>query len=103
MVWRLDRLARSVARRLAERHGIDADGLVGTGPDGRVTKEDMQRAIESGAPAAAAGASEDGVARVPLTGIRRTAAERLFRIRSRRGEQSYRRCVLRYRLASFFR
>ncbi len=40
---------------------------------------------------------------VPLTGIRRTAAERLFRIRSRREEQSYRRCVLRYRLASFLR
>ncbi len=66
-----------VARRLAERHGIDADGLQGTGPDGRVTKEDVRRAIESGAPAVADDTSGDGIARVPLTGIRRTAAERL--------------------------
>ena len=37
-----------VARRLAERHGVDADRLEGTGPGGRVTKEDVQRAVASG-------------------------------------------------------
>ena len=37
-----------VARRLAERHGIDADAIDGTGPEGRVTKEDVQRAIDAG-------------------------------------------------------
>ena len=88
-----------VARRLAERHGVDADRLEGTGPGGRVTKEDVRRAIDAGtAPAleeAAAGeaASERGAASgpapasktsgepphdvIPLTGIRRVTAERL--------------------------
>ena len=43
-----------VAQRLADRHGIDADAVEGTGPDGRVTKEDVQRAIDDGtAPAKA--------------------------------------------------
>jgi pyruvate dehydrogenase E2 component (dihydrolipoamide acetyltransferase) len=36
-----------VARKLADRHGIDADALVGTGPGGRVTKEDVKRAIDA--------------------------------------------------------
>ena len=67
-----------VARRLAERHGIDADALDGTGPGGRVTKEDVQRAVSEGQPAKPAEpAVPEGVERIPLTGIRRTAAERL--------------------------
>ena len=66
-----------VARRLAERHGIDADALQGSGPQGRVTKEDVQRAVSEGQVAAAPTSAEEGVERVPLTGIRRTAAERL--------------------------
>ena len=37
-----------VARRLAERHGVDADRIEGTGPGGRVTKEDVRRAIDAG-------------------------------------------------------
>ena len=64
-----------VARRLAERHGIDADAIDGTGPEGRVTKEDVQRAIDAGA--AQTGAAAPAANRVPLTGIQRTAAERL--------------------------
>ena len=88
-----------VARRLAERHGVDADRLEGTGPGGRVTKEDVRRAIDAGtAPAlgesAAGEASSGGEAAgaeapaskasgepphdvIPLTGIRRVTAERL--------------------------
>ena len=64
-----------VARRLAERHGIDADAIDGTGPEGRVTKEDVQRAIDAGP--AQSGAAAPGGNRVPLSGIQRTAAERL--------------------------
>ena len=68
-----------VARRLAERHGVDADRLEGTGPGGRVTKEDVQRAIDAGtAPPLekkAPGEPEHDV--VPLTAIRRVTAERL--------------------------
>ncbi len=69
-----------VARRLAERHGIDADALEGTGPDGRVTKQDVQRALGEGreaTPAKPDATAGEGVERVPLTGIRRIAAERL--------------------------
>ena len=69
-----------VARRLAERHRIDADALDGTGPDGRVTKEDVQRAIRDGPKATRADLDTlagQGVEHVPLTGIRRAAAERL--------------------------
>ena len=68
-----------VARRLAERHGVDADRLEGTGPGGRVTKEDVQRAIDAGtAPPLekkASGEPEHDV--IPLTAIRRVTAERL--------------------------
>ena len=84
-----------VARRLAERHGVDADRLPGTGPGGRVTKEDVKRAIDSGAAATAlepralepgaleSGALEPGTTGepphdvIPLEGIRRVTAERL--------------------------
>ena len=86
-----------VARRLAERHGVDADRLEGTGPGGRVTKEDVKRAIDAGtAPALESKRAIDaGTAPalesrtqsrasgepphdvVPLTGIRRVTAQRL--------------------------
>jgi len=35
------------ARRLVEQHGIDTDKLTGTGPKGRVTKDDVLAAIEA--------------------------------------------------------
>ena len=80
-----------VALRLAQRHGVDAEALQGTGPGGRVTKEDVQRAIDDGtatpleapteapAPSPAAQPKEPaaGVEVIPLAGIRRTTAERL--------------------------
>jgi pyruvate dehydrogenase E2 component (dihydrolipoamide acetyltransferase) len=68
-----------VAERLAERHGIDASGLTGTGPDGRVTKDDVRRAIENGVTDETSAEITDspGVEIIPLVGIRRTTAERL--------------------------
>ena len=80
-----------VASRLAQRHGIDAEVLQGTGPGGRVTKEDVQRAIDDGtatpleapnetpasSPAAQPQEPAAGVEVIPLAGIRRTTAERL--------------------------
>src|SRR5690606_29249886 len=35
------------ARHLAEQHGIDPTKVEGTGPGGRVLKEDVQRAVDS--------------------------------------------------------
>ena len=52
------------ARRLAEDLGIDLATLTGTGPGGRVTMEDVQRASRPVAPAAAAGAEPDRQARM---------------------------------------
>ncbi len=66
-----------VAERLAERHGIDPSGLTGTGPDGRVTKDDVRRAIESGTTTETLAEASPGVEINPLVGIRRTTAERL--------------------------
>ena len=82
-----------VARRFAERHGVDADRIEGTGPGGRVTKDDVRRAIDAGTAPALGEAAAGGVASeaapasqasgepphdvVPLTGIRRVTAERL--------------------------
>lgn len=66
-----------VARRLAERHGIDADALEGTGPGGRVTKEDVRTAVESGVAPRQEDEAPEGVEVVPLAGIRKVVAERL--------------------------
>ncbi len=45
--------ASPVARRMAEQAGLDLRGIQGTGPQGRIVKEDVERAIaeRSGAPA----------------------------------------------------
>ena len=39
--------ASPTARRLAGKHGIDLGSLVGTGPDGRITRADVAVAIEA--------------------------------------------------------
>ena len=72
-----------VARRLAERHNINAESLPGTGPGGRVTKEDVQRAIDTGAASPTTPAEDkpaSDVEIIPLSGIRRTTAQRLGEI-----------------------
>jgi pyruvate dehydrogenase E2 component (dihydrolipoamide acetyltransferase) len=76
--------ASPLARRLARERGVDLGTLRGTGPEGRIVAEDIERA-EAGAPAAAPtsntvlqGAVPAGeVERVPLTNIRKTIARRL--------------------------
>ena len=64
-----------VVRNLARDHGIDLHSLRGSGPDGLVRRADVQAAIDSASPA-----SSDGQ-RIPLTGVRRAAAERMSRSR----------------------
>lgn len=76
------------AARLAAVSGVDAATVSGTGPGGRVLKEDVQRVVAAppapakaapvaapAAPAAPAGARSEEV--VPMTRIRKTIAERL--------------------------
>ena len=56
--------ATPVAARIASAHGVDLASISGTGPRGRVTKEDVLAAVEgngaaeAAAPAAAAGAED---------------------------------------------
>jgi pyruvate dehydrogenase E2 component (dihydrolipoamide acetyltransferase) len=70
-----------VARRLAARHGVDPANVDGSGPGGRITKDDILRAAAAAAsPPQPAQAPEStlGVARtIPLTGTRGRVAQRL--------------------------
>jgi len=71
--------ASPLARRIARERGIELGSLKGTGPEGRVVAEDVERAAD-GAPAqpsAPAPAPPGEVERVPLTSVRRTIARRL--------------------------
>jgi pyruvate dehydrogenase E2 component (dihydrolipoamide acetyltransferase) len=43
-------LATPYVRRLANEKGVDLGGLTGTGPGGRITEEDVQRASTTGGP-----------------------------------------------------
>ena len=87
----IDDLAPSV-RRLVKEHGLDPSTLQGSGPRGRIVKEDVQAALGSEskpkpAPPMSGGFSKpappaprpsgDGVRREPMTKIRKKIAERL--------------------------
>jgi len=67
--------ASPLARRIAREKGIDLHRLRGTGPEGRIVAEDVERA-EVSAPAPAA-APVGEIESIPLTNIRKTIARRL--------------------------
>jgi pyruvate dehydrogenase E2 component (dihydrolipoamide acetyltransferase) len=78
-----------IARRIAERLGVDITQVKGTGRNGRVSKEDVEAYAASigvhadGAPVAApaagsAAAPGDGVVREKMTSMRATIARRLL-------------------------
>src|SRR5690348_14446303 len=71
--------ASPLARRIARERGIDLAGISGTGPEGRVVAEDVERAaVAPSAPAVAAAAAPSGqVEVVPLSSVRKTIARRL--------------------------
>ena len=70
--------ASPLARRIARERGIDLAQLRGTGPEGRIVAEDVERAEMAPAEAPAAPAATPGeVEVVPLTSIRKTIARRL--------------------------
>jgi pyruvate dehydrogenase E2 component (dihydrolipoamide acetyltransferase) len=70
-----------IARKRAEELGVDLSKVTGTGPNGRVTRDDVERtAATPPAPAAATPppqASSSGDI-IPLRGIRKTIAERMM-------------------------
>ncbi|WP_148862954.1 2-oxoglutarate dehydrogenase complex dihydrolipoyllysine-residue succinyltransferase [Marinobacter fonticola] len=82
------------ARKLAEENDVDPNSVQGTGKDGRVTKEDVQKHVESGSKAAEAPSvsaappkaevptsdispGERAEKRVPMTRLRASIAKRL--------------------------
>jgi pyruvate dehydrogenase E2 component (dihydrolipoamide acetyltransferase) len=90
-------LATPPVRKLARELGVDIDTVNGSGPDGRVTRDDVIAASERGGteakpeehvasvtrlePAARRQAADAGPAeeRIPVRAIRRTIAERMVR------------------------
>jgi len=73
--------ASPLARRIARERGIELSGIRGTGPDGRIVAEDVERA-EAGGPVAPAAAPPrpvptGEVERIPLSNVRKTIARRL--------------------------
>jgi pyruvate dehydrogenase E2 component (dihydrolipoamide acetyltransferase) len=71
--------ASPLARRIARERGIDLSNVAGTGPDGRVVAEDVERAAATGGPAATAAAAPiaEDVEVEQLSSMRRTIARRL--------------------------
>jgi pyruvate dehydrogenase E2 component (dihydrolipoamide acetyltransferase) len=66
-----------MARKVARELGVDLATVTGTGPGGRITKEDVEAAASAPAPAqpAAAKARPDEV--IPIRGMRKTIATRM--------------------------
>ena len=73
--------ASPLARRIARERGLDLATLTGTGPDGRIVAEDVERAQTGGvaapAPSAAPLPAAGEVEVVAMTSIRKTIARRL--------------------------
>jgi pyruvate dehydrogenase E2 component (dihydrolipoamide acetyltransferase) len=71
--------ASPLARRIARERGVDLGALVGTGPDGRIVAEDVERAGAGAGTAAAAPVlvPPGEVEVVQLTNVRKTIARRL--------------------------
>ena len=70
------RAVSPVARKLAVELGVDLDGVRGSGPGGRITREDVERAAKSPPPSAPVLAPAK-TAPIPLRGMRKTIAERM--------------------------
>jgi pyruvate dehydrogenase E2 component (dihydrolipoyllysine-residue acetyltransferase) len=70
--------ATPAVRTLAKQTGIDLARVKGTGPGGRITKEDVERAATKTTQQTNVEADTYGsVEKVPLRGIRRTVAKRM--------------------------
>jgi pyruvate dehydrogenase E2 component (dihydrolipoyllysine-residue acetyltransferase) len=69
--------ALPLVRKLARELGVDIDSVRGTGPKGRVTREDVETAARAGVPGAAQVRGPEE--RVRLSRLRRTIAEHMAR------------------------
>jgi pyruvate dehydrogenase E2 component (dihydrolipoamide acetyltransferase) len=70
--------ATPLAQRVAAEAGMDLRGLTGTGPSGKITRQDVTRAKAPSAPGGVAPLPEvEVLERVPLQGVRAIIAERM--------------------------
>ena len=79
--------ATSLARKIAQNEGVDLAGIAGTGPSGRITKDDVMLAKQNGqssqsamtpsASPAVDAAGERGIRRQKMSKLRQRIAERL--------------------------
>jgi pyruvate dehydrogenase E2 component (dihydrolipoamide acetyltransferase) len=70
--------ASPLARRIARERGIELEAISGTGPDGRIVAEDVERAAKAPPKAPTPVPVTDGeIEERPLTNIRKTIARRL--------------------------
>jgi pyruvate dehydrogenase E2 component (dihydrolipoamide acetyltransferase) len=77
------------ARKLAQEHNVDLSRVTGTGPGGRVTREDVEKAIADAAkattpapvaaPTATPAPAVSVAASAPLRGLRKVIAERMHK------------------------
>ncbi|MEV0274974.1 dihydrolipoamide acetyltransferase family protein [Streptomyces sp. NPDC050610] len=81
-----------LVRRIARERGVDLREVAGSGPEGLILRSDVEGAVRekgakesaepvAGVPAALGAASDKGVERVPLRGVRGAVAEKLARSR----------------------
>ena len=74
--------ASPLARNIAKEHNIDLSMVTGTGPGGRITKEDVLQAVEEGKTVAAPPAREEPELAeeeiVPLSSMREVIAQRMM-------------------------
>ncbi|HXZ43396.1 MAG TPA: dihydrolipoamide acetyltransferase family protein [archaeon] len=69
-----------VAKKLAQEHGIDIAMLTGTGPEGRIVREDVERAMATKSREPRAETREESTVTpevIPLSGIRKVIFDRM--------------------------
>ncbi len=70
-------LAAPAVRRRAQDLGIDLHGVKASGPEGRITHEDLDALLAARRPAAKVGEAKDGVEEVKVIGLRRRIADKM--------------------------
>lgn len=69
--------ASPLARRLAKEHGIDLTSIAGSGPDGRIVRDDVLQRRRERQTAPAPTPTPETVQVIPMSGIRGIIAERM--------------------------
>lgn len=82
-------LATPAIRRLAKQMKIDLEGIKGTGPGGRITREDLTRARTPAPASPAAPAAIGPTERIPYRGIRRRIGDHMLQASNRAPHFTY--------------